>query len=57
MQAGREIRVMVVPELVNDAESMVIARDIAKRVEEELTYPGNIKVTVVRESRAVALAK
>jgi len=57
MQAGREIRVMVTPELVNDAQSMVIARDIAKRVEEELTYPGNIKVTVVRESRAVALAK
>ncbi|MFZ0529631.1 MAG: ribonuclease Y [Propionicimonas sp.] len=57
MQAGREIRVMVVPELVNDAQSLVIARHIAKRVEEELTYPGNIKVTVVRESRAVALAK
>ncbi len=57
MQAGREIRVMVVPELVNDAQSAVIAREIAKRVEEELTYPGNIKVTVVRESRAIALAK
>lgn len=57
MQAGREIRVMVTPELVNDAQSIAIARDIAKRVEEELTYPGSIKVTVVRESRAVALAK
>ncbi len=57
MQAGREIRVMVAPDLVNDAQSQVIARDIAKRVEEELTYPGSIKVTVVRESRAVALAK
>ncbi len=57
MQAGREIRVMVVPELVSDAEAQVIAREIAKRVEEELTYPGNIKVTVVRESRAIALAK
>ena len=57
MQAGREIRVMVVPELVNDTQSQVIAREIAKRVEEELTYPGNIKVTVVRESRAIALAK
>ena len=57
MQAGREIRVMVTPELVNDVQSQVIARDIAKRVEEELTYPGSIKVTVVRESRAVALAK
>lgn len=57
MQAGREIRVMVSPELVSDAQSLAIARDIAKRVEEELTYPGNIKVTVVRESRAIALAK
>ena len=57
MQAGREVRVMVAPELVNDAQSQTIARDIAKRVEEELTYPGSIKVTVVRESRAVALAK
>lgn len=57
MQAGREVRVMVAPELVNDVQSQAIARDIAKRVEEELTYPGSIKVTVVRESRAVALAK
>ncbi|MBK8459410.1 MAG: ribonuclease Y [Micropruina sp.] len=57
MQAGREIRVMVVPEQVDDTEAHVIAKDIARQVEAELTYPGNIKVTVVRESRAVELAR
>ncbi len=57
MQAGREVRVMVVPEQVSDAESQTIAREIARQVEDELIYPGNIKVTVVRESRAVALAR
>jgi ribonuclease Y len=56
MQAGREVRVMVQPEHVSDAESQVMARDIARQVEGELTYPGSIKVTVVRESRAVAVA-
>jgi len=57
MQAGREVRVMVAPDQVSDAESLAIAREIAKEVEGELTYPGSIKVTVVRESRAVALAR
>ena len=57
MQAGREIRVMVAPEQVSDAEAAVIARDIAKEVEGQLTYSGNIRVTVVRESRATALAR
>jgi ribonuclease Y len=57
MQAGREVRVMVAPDQVSDAESQAIAREIAKEVEGELTYPGSIKVTVVRESRAVALAR
>lgn len=57
MQAGREVRVMVSPDRVSDAESQAIAREIAKEVEGELTYPGSIKVTVVRESRAVALAR
>jgi len=52
MQAGREIRVMVAPDVVDDIEAQVLARDIAKQIEEELTYPGQIKVTVVRESRA-----
>lgn len=57
MQAGREIRVMVAPEQVSDAEAAAIAKDIAKQVELQLTYPGNIRVTVVRESRATALAR
>jgi ribonuclease Y len=57
MQAGREIRVMVKPERVDDLQAQVIARDVAKRVEEELTYPGQIRVTVVRESRATEFAR
>jgi ribonuclease Y len=56
MQAGREIRVMVTPAEVSDAESVALAREIAQQVEAELSYPGNIKVTVVRESRATAVA-
>lgn len=57
MQAGREIRVMVKPDHVNDSDSVVLARDIAKQIEEELEYPGQIKVMVIRESRAVDYAK
>ncbi len=57
MQAGRELRVMVVPEVVDDIEAQVLAREIAKQIEEELTYPGQIKVTVVRESRATETAR
>jgi ribonuclease Y len=57
MQAGREIRVMVKPDNVDDIQAQVIARDIAKQVEEELTYPGQIRVTVVRESRATEFAR
>jgi ribonuclease Y len=57
MQAGREIRVMVKPEDVDDIQAQVIARDVAKQVEEELTYPGQIRVTVVRESRATEFAR
>src|SRR5665213_489751 len=56
MQAGREVRVMVLPDVVDDIAAQVLARDIAKQVEEELTYPGQIRVTVVRESRATELA-
>jgi ribonuclease Y len=57
MQAGREIRVMVKPDNVDDIQAQVIARDIAKQVEEELTYPGQIRITVVRESRAIEFAR
>ncbi|WP_182897577.1 ribonuclease Y [Microbispora sp. H10830] len=57
MQAGREIRVMVRPENVDDIQAQVIARDVAKQVEEELTYPGQIRITVVRESRATEFAR
>ncbi|MDQ1747733.1 MAG: ribonucrease [Frankiaceae bacterium] len=57
MQAGREIRVMVKPDDVDDIGAQVIARDVAKQIEEELTYPGQIRITVVRESRATEYAK
>ncbi|MCD8075626.1 MAG: ribonuclease Y [Lachnospiraceae bacterium] len=57
IQAGREIRVMVVPDQVNDAGMALLAREIAKRIEAELEYPGQIKVSVIRESRAVDYAK
>jgi len=57
MQAGREIRVMVKPSDIDDIQAQVIARDVAKQVEDELTYPGQIRVTVVRESRAIEFAR
>ena len=57
MQAGREIRVMVKPDEIDDIAAQVIARDVAKQIEEELTYPGQIRITVVRESRATEYAK
>jgi ribonuclease Y len=57
MQAGREVRVMVKPQEVDDVQAEIIARDIAKRIEEELQYPGQIKVMVIREHRAVEYAK
>ncbi|MFC6084634.1 ribonuclease Y [Sphaerisporangium aureirubrum] len=57
MQAGREIRVMVRPDSIDDIQAQVIARDVAKQVEEELTYPGQIRITVVRESRATEFAR
>lgn len=57
MQAGRDVRVMVLPDEVDDIGAQVLARDIAKQFEEELTYPGQIKVTVIRESRATEVAR
>jgi len=57
IQAGREIRIMVKPERIDDIASAKLARDIVKRVEQELEYPGQIKVTVIRETRAVDYAK
>ncbi len=57
MQAGREVRVMVAPEHIDDLGAQVLARDVAKQIEDELTYPGQIRVTVVRESRVTEVAR
>ncbi len=57
IQAGREVRIIVKPEFVNDADTIVMAKDIAKRIEAELEYPGQIKVNVIRETRTVDFAK
>ncbi len=57
IQAGREVRVMVVPEKVTDADMVILARDISKRIESEMEYPGQIKVNVIRESRVTDYAK
>ena len=57
IQAGREVRVMVEPEVVDEAATVVLAHDIAQQIENEMTYPGQVKVVVIRESRAVDIAK
>ena len=57
IQAGREVRIMVKPEIINDDKMKILARDIAKKIEDELDYPGQIKVSVIRESRTVDYAK
>jgi ribonuclease Y len=57
MQAGREVRVMVLPDLVDDLAAHSLAREVAKQIEDELTYPGQIRVTVVRETRAIDTAR
>ena len=57
VQAGREVRILVVPEQISDADMVLLARDISKQIETELEYPGQIKVNVIRESRVVDYAK
>lgn len=57
VQAGREVRIMIQPEVVNDEKMLVLARDIVKRIEDEMDYPGQIKVHLIRESRAIEYAK
>jgi ribonuclease Y len=57
IQAGREIRVMVQPDRLSDEDSVVLSKDIARKIEKDLSYPGQIKVMVIRETRAVDLAK
>ncbi len=57
LQAGREIRIMVESEKISDEEAIWLSKDIARRIENELEYPGQIKVTVIRETRAIDYAK
>lgn len=57
IQAGREVRVIVQNERISDEDAVILSRDIAKKIEEELTYPGQIRITVIRETRAVEYAK
>ena len=57
IQAGREVRVVVDPGQLDDSDSMVLARNISKKVEEDLKYPGQIRVTVIRETRCVEYAR
>ena len=57
IQAGREVRVFVVPDKIDDLAAATLARDIAKRIEADLKYPGEIKVNVIRETRAIEYAR
>ncbi|HJN91167.1 MAG TPA: ribonuclease Y, partial [Dehalococcoidia bacterium] len=57
IQAGREVRVLVNPKTINDLDSMRLARDISKTIEENLQYPGQIRITVLRETRASEIAR
>ena len=57
VQAGREVRIMVKPDVISDDQVILLARQIAKKIEDTLDYPGQIKVNVIRESRAIEYAK
>ena len=57
IQSGREVRIIVKPDDVNDAGTLILAREIVKKIEKEMEYPGQIKVNVIRETRAVDFAK
>ena len=57
IQAGREVRIMVIPEQVSDSDMVLLARNISKQIEEEMEYPGQIKENVIRESRVTDFAK
>ncbi|MBO5918650.1 MAG: ribonuclease Y, partial [Oscillospiraceae bacterium] len=57
IQAGREVRIMIKPEVVSEDQMVILARDIAKKIEEEMEYPGQIKVNLIRETKAVEFAK
>jgi ribonuclease Y len=57
LQAGREVRIIVNPSTVSDGEAVVLAREVVRRIEHEMTYPGQIKVTVIRETRATEVAR
>ena len=57
IQAGREVRVIVEPDQISDDEMVILGRDMAKRIEDELQYPGTIKVNIIRESRVIDYAK
>ena len=56
IQAGREVRIIVVPEIATDDEANILAKDVAKRIEKEVTYPGEVKITVIRETRFTEVA-
>jgi ribonuclease Y len=57
VQAGREVRIIVIPEEIDDLTAAKMAKEIAKKIEEEVQYPGQVKVTVIRETRAVEVAR
>ena len=56
IQAGREVRIVVVPDIATDEESNILAKNVARRIEKEVTYPGEVKITVIRETRFTEVA-